>query len=107
MFRRVAFAAGVLLCAQIGSAVAGEDTPQLTPEDFQRLLVVVPPAPMEKCFGLPDVKTMECNADPDSDECTASKKKPKDGKEFKYVPRDTCVSQGGQTVMAKHPKPQK
>jgi len=107
MFRSVALAAGFLLCAQVGSAIAGEETPSLTPEDFQRLLEVVPQAAMEKCFGLPDARSMECNADPDSDDCNASKKRPKDGREFKYVPRDACLKQGGQTMMAKHPKPQK
>ena len=98
MFRKMAYAAGLLLIAQT-NAVASEELP-----DF---LIAQPQAEMEKCFALSDAKPKECAADPDSDDCKTSENKAKDGTEFKYVPRGTCTKQGGSLMMAQRPKPQK
>lgn len=94
MFRRMAYAAGLLLIAPINNAVASEEFP-------------VPVVKMEKCFGLPDAKPKECAADPDSEDCKMSESKAKDGTEFKYVLIGSCVKQGGTLLMTTHPKPQK
>lgn len=99
MFKKTACAAGFLLLVQLNNTVASQTLP-----DFS---AVTPQAEMEKCFALPDAKSKECVADPASDECKASEKKPKDGTEFKYVRVGSCTKQGGQTMMAKQPKPQK
>jgi uncharacterized membrane protein len=97
MLKRVACAAGFFLLAPF--AVASEVLPDL--------LIVGPQAEMEKCFALPDAKPKECAVDPDSEDCKAAEKKPKDGTEFKYVRRGSCTKQGGELVMNKRPKPQK
>jgi len=107
MSRGLICAAGFFLAAHLINAVASEEEASIDPEKFAELLVVPRQAEMEKCFGLPDVKTAECNGDDGSEECRASEKRPKDGSEFKYVPRETCTRLGGQKMMAKHPKPQK
>ena len=99
MFRRIAYAAGLLLIAHINNAVASEELPEF--------LVVFPQAEMEKCFGLADAKPQECATDPDSEDCKTSEKKAKDGTEFKYVPIGSCGKQGGTLMMTTHPKPQK
>jgi len=106
MFRSLALALGYLFCFHIGYAVAGEELPFPTPELLEKLAAPIPRAPMEKCFALPDAKPLECHTDPDSDECTSAKKKPKNGSEFKFVPRESCLKLGGQ-IIAKPAKTQK
>lgn len=109
MVRKTTCATGCLLLflVQITAAAVSQETPSVAAEEMPYFLTVGVQAKLEKCFGLPDAKPKECVADANSDDCKASEKKPKDGTEFQYVPRDSCVKQGGQKVMVKRPKPQK
>lgn len=100
MFRKTACAVGFLLVTQIGSSAASSD-------EQPYYLIPSAQADMEKCFALPDARSKECVAAPDSDDCAVSEKQAKDGTEFKYVPLGSCVKQGGKKVMEKRPKPQK
>jgi uncharacterized membrane protein len=105
MFRRVGYVAWILFLVQISHAVASDEVPAAT-QALSGSVAEAPQVEMEKCFGLPDARPKECAADPDSDECRESEERGKDGTEFKYVLRGTCVRQGGSSVMAKRPEPQ-
>lgn len=109
MVRKTAYAAAFLLqvLVPMSNAMASDEVPLAGTEEVPYFLIVGAQAEMEKCFALSDAKSKECVADPDSGACKASEKKGKDGTEFKYVPRDTCIKLGGLKVMAKRPKPQK
>lgn len=102
----MAYAAGFLFLAQIAHAVASDEVAATVRGTFQEYYAKAPQVEMEKCFALPDARPKEC-AEPDSDECRAAEEKGKDGTEFKYVPRGTCVKLGGRSMMAKRPEPQK
>lgn len=106
MLRNLVCVAGFLLMAQITHAVASDAVPASAPKTFQEYYAKAPQVEMEKCFALPDARPKEC-ANPDSDECRAAEEKGKDGTEFKYVPRGTCVKLGGRSMMAKRPEPKK
>ncbi|MTV37562.1 BufA1 family periplasmic bufferin-type metallophore [Duganella radicis] len=109
MLVKTASSAGFLLLVlmHINHATASEEAQSAPAEEVPYFLTVGAQAEMEKCFGLANAKSKECVADADSDDCKVSEKKSKDGSEFTYVPRDSCVKQGGQKVMTKRPKPQK
>jgi uncharacterized membrane protein len=107
MLKRIAFAAAFLLSIQICNVVVAQEAPPVTLEDLSYLFIVNEQAEMEKCYGLPDGKPKECAADSDSDDCHNAEKKPKDGSEFKYVPRDACAKLGGEKFLTKHSKPKK
>lgn len=107
MFRKMVCVVGFLFLAQINNVFASDEVPPATSQDLPDFLVKRPEAEMEKCFELPDAKSKECIADSDSDDCKASKKRPKNGTEFTYVPRETCAKRGGQIMMTVRSQPQK
>jgi len=107
MFKRIAFSAALLLLSQICNVVVAQEAPTVTLEDLSYLFVVNEQAEMEKCYGLPDGKPKECAVDSDSEDCHDAEKKPKDGSEFKYVPRDACTKLGGEKFLTKRSNPKK
>ena len=107
MFKKMAYVAGLLFLAQITHAVASDEEQAAAPRTLQDSFAETPQVEWEKCFALPDARPKECAADPDSDECKAAEEKGKDGTEFKYVQRGTCLKQGGKSMMAVRHEPQK
>jgi hypothetical protein len=105
MLKRIAYIAGFVLLVQIHSGAAAQEATPPIPPDLSYLFVVNQQSEMEKCYGLPDGKPKECAADEDSSDCKDAEKRPKDGTEFKYVPRDTCAKQGGEKFLIKRSKP--
>jgi len=107
MFKKIAYAAGFLFLTQITHAVASDEGQAPAPRTLLDLFAEIPQVEWEKCFVLLDARPKECAADPDSDECKAAEEKGKDGTEFKYVPRGTCIKHGGSPMMAQWHEPQK
>jgi uncharacterized membrane protein len=98
--------AGCLFLAQITYAGASDEVLPVASGAMQDSIAETPQVEMEKCFALSDARPKECAADPDSEECKASEAKGKDGTEFKYVPRGTCIKQGGSLWMTQRPESQ-
>ncbi|MRV73763.1 DUF2282 domain-containing protein [Duganella sp. FT92W] len=107
MFKKIVYVTGFLFLAQITHAIASDEVQAAPPQTLRDLFAATPQVEWEKCFALPDAKPKECAADPDTDECKAAEQKPKDGTEFKYVRRGTCIKQGGKSMMAQRHEPQK
>lgn len=107
MLKKIAYAAGISCLVQITHAVASDEVPAAAPWTLQNSAGETPQVQWEKCFALPDARPKECATDPNSDECKAAEAKGKDGTEFKYVPRGTCVKQGGSPMMSQRHEPQK
>jgi hypothetical protein len=105
MLKRIAYAAGFLLLVPIHDSAVAQEGPPAPPRDLSYLFVVNKPSEMEKCYGLPDGRPKECAVDEDSSDCKNAEKRPKDGTEFKYVPRDTCEKLGGEKFLIKRSKP--
>jgi hypothetical protein len=75
MLKRIAYAAGFLLLAQIHNAAVAQEASSAADQDLSYLFVVNEQAPMEKCYGLPDGKPKECAMDEDSSDCKDAEKR--------------------------------